>query len=536
MLKGRYQASLEFLTTYGWAIAVVILVLAILFSTGILSFSSSVPNSISGFSSTPVSSAAADLTALEMSIGNNVGQPINITGIIINSSGRSYSNFSCQNNYIYPGQSTICRISGSFSDPAYIAAEILYKIPPNNKVQLSSIGSLIIHLSNSKMVTTTKFTETGLPPGTSWNVVYDGMTYSSTTTSITFFTGSGNYSYTIPNIVASSGYGCKTRYNPNPSSNMLTAGSNLPVTFANLSGCKMYVINYFSNTTQMIYTLNNTIGATMSSGRYPQGLAIAPNGNRVYIANGYIGTGGNTTTIIYTANNTVGTNISLYQSPGSLVITPNGNEVYIANSKGGLKMLYTANNTVGANISSGSNVASLAITPNGKKLYMARWTPDTVAMLYTANNTVGANLTFGVHASGVATAPNGNIVYETSDGSHRVSAIYTANTSIKANISVFPGPYSIAITPNGLRAYASNWAGNTVSMIYTANNTVGTNITVGSDPRGVTITPNGKRVYVAIYSKNLISMIYTANNTVGTNITVGSGPQWVAVGNINGGG
>lgn len=493
MLKGRYQASLEFLTTYGWAIAVVILVLAILFSTGILSFSSSVPNSISGFSSTPVSSAAADLTALEMSIGNNVGQPINITGIIINSSGHSYSNFSCQNNYIYPGQSTICRISGSFSDPAYIAAEILYKIPPNNKVQLSSIGSLIIHLSNSKMVTT-KFTETGLPPGTSWNVVYDGMTYSSTTTSITFFTGSGNYSYTIPNIVASSGYGCKTRYNPNPSSNMLTAGSNLPVTFANLSGCKMYVINYFSNTTQMIYTLNNTIGATMSSGRYPQGLAIAPNGNRVYIANGYIGTGGNTTTIIYTANNTVGTNISLYQSPGSLVITPNGNEVYIANSKGGLKMLYTANNTVGANISSGSNVASLAITPNGKKLYMARWTPDTVAMLYTANNTVGANLTFGVHASGVATAPNGNIVYETSDGSHRVSAIYTANTSIKANISVFPGPYSIAITPNGLRAYASNWAGNTVSMIY------------------------------------------TANNTVGTNITVGSGPQWVAVGNINGGG
>ena len=147
MLRGKYQASLEFLTTYGWAIAVVILVLAILFSTGIFSFSSSVPNSISGFSSTPVSSVAANPTALEMDVGNNVGQPINITGIVVNSSGHSYSSFSCQNNYIYPGQSTICYVSGSFSNPAYISAEIIYYIATNRKIYLSSTGSIVVSLS-----------------------------------------------------------------------------------------------------------------------------------------------------------------------------------------------------------------------------------------------------------------------------------------------------------------------------------------------------------------------------------------------------
>jgi hypothetical protein len=148
MLRGKYQASLEFLTTYGWAIAVVILVLAILFSTGIFSFSSSVPNSISGFSSTPVSSVAANPTALEMDVGNNVGQPINITGIVVNSSGHSYSSFSCQNNYIYPGQSTICYVSGSFSNPAYISAEITYYIATNKKIYLSSTGNIVVSLSN----------------------------------------------------------------------------------------------------------------------------------------------------------------------------------------------------------------------------------------------------------------------------------------------------------------------------------------------------------------------------------------------------
>jgi hypothetical protein len=147
MLRGKYQASLEFLTTYGWAIAIVILVLAILFSTGIFSFSSSIPNSISGFSSTPVSSVAANPTALEMDVGNNVGQPINITGIVVNSSGHSYSSFSCQNNYIYPGQSTICYVSGSFSNPAYISAEIIYYIATSKKIYLSSTGSIVVSLS-----------------------------------------------------------------------------------------------------------------------------------------------------------------------------------------------------------------------------------------------------------------------------------------------------------------------------------------------------------------------------------------------------
>ncbi|MGC8516270.1 MAG: DUF2341 domain-containing protein [Candidatus Acidifodinimicrobium sp.] len=147
MLKVKYQASLEFLTTYGWAIAVIVLVLIILYSLGIFSFSNSVPNSISGFSSTPVLSVEATSNSLMLDIDNNVGQPINITGIVANSSGSSYSTFLCQYYYLYPSQSTVCIVSGKFPDPAYVSVTILYNIPTSKSVQLSSTGNLIVHLS-----------------------------------------------------------------------------------------------------------------------------------------------------------------------------------------------------------------------------------------------------------------------------------------------------------------------------------------------------------------------------------------------------
>ena len=76
------------------------------------------------------------------------------------------------------------------------------------------------------------FIESGLPSGTNWNVTYDGVVYSSTTTTIeTSMTTSGTYSYTIPN--AGSGI---YDYPVYPSSGTLSNTGTLDVAFgANIS-------------------------------------------------------------------------------------------------------------------------------------------------------------------------------------------------------------------------------------------------------------------------------------------------------------
>ena len=74
---------------------------------------------------------------------------------------------------------------------------------------------------------TTKFTESGLPSGTTWSVVYDGTNYSSTSATNTITTGAGKFSYTVSSPTVN---GCT--YSPSPSaSNGLAAGSSQSVTY-----------------------------------------------------------------------------------------------------------------------------------------------------------------------------------------------------------------------------------------------------------------------------------------------------------------
>ena len=78
----RSQSALEYMMTYGWAILIIVIVAVILYSMGIFNPSSSISTTITGFSSTPVSSVIfTDNGGLSLSVQNSVGYPIEITNI-----------------------------------------------------------------------------------------------------------------------------------------------------------------------------------------------------------------------------------------------------------------------------------------------------------------------------------------------------------------------------------------------------------------------------------------------------------------------
>ncbi len=78
----RSQSALEYMMTYGWAILIIVIVAVILYSMGIFNPSSSISTTITGFSSTPVSSALfTNNGGLSISVQNSVGYPIEITNI-----------------------------------------------------------------------------------------------------------------------------------------------------------------------------------------------------------------------------------------------------------------------------------------------------------------------------------------------------------------------------------------------------------------------------------------------------------------------
>ena len=93
-LTHKSQSALEYMMTYGWAILVIVIVAAVLYSLGIFSPASSLSSTVTGFSN--LGSVTGECTAngvMRISLGDSTGYPINITGVTAKSSTGQVSTF-----------------------------------------------------------------------------------------------------------------------------------------------------------------------------------------------------------------------------------------------------------------------------------------------------------------------------------------------------------------------------------------------------------------------------------------------------------
>ncbi len=110
---GKSQSALEYLMTYGWAILIIVIVAAVLYSFGIFS-PSSVPSTVTGFSGLgSITAQCYSGGLLRISFGNSIGKMINITNITVTDiTTGQVSSFS--------GNSTLDPNPEIFSDGAYV--------------------------------------------------------------------------------------------------------------------------------------------------------------------------------------------------------------------------------------------------------------------------------------------------------------------------------------------------------------------------------------------------------------------------------
>ena len=103
--------------------------------------------------------------------------------------------------------------------------------------------------------------------------------------------------------------------------------------------------NWLSQTVSVIDTATNTVVKTVAVGDNPVGVAVHPDGSRVYVANEY----SHTVSVIDTATNTVVKTVAVGVGsfPFGVTVHPDGSRVYVANEgSGGVSVIDTATNTV----------------------------------------------------------------------------------------------------------------------------------------------------------------------------------------------
>ena len=103
--NSKSQAALEFLTTYGWAFLVILIMIAALAYFGILSPSKLLPNRCNFGSEFQCVDYRIDATSNEFKIRlkNNLGEPINIDAKKVTLSSESIVSYNCTGLTVNPG-------------------------------------------------------------------------------------------------------------------------------------------------------------------------------------------------------------------------------------------------------------------------------------------------------------------------------------------------------------------------------------------------------------------------------------------------
>lgn len=352
--------------------------------------------------------------------------------------------------------------------------------------------------------------------------------------------------------------------NPTHSSSSTTASACTPAPKSEasyiLTGYAVSMFAVDSCTGQFTAATPSSIGTGYA---FPQDdaeeMVADPLGRFVYVANLVSNVSGPSSISMYTIDPTTGlltpttpATVSTGWFPQEIAIDPQGRFVYTANSDDSSVSMFTIDQTTGvltpttpASVSTLvpgeplSDPGFLTVDPKGRFLYVtALLSEDSAVFMYAINQTNGLLTPTSpprVMTGGdfqVRLSPNGKFAYVVNNDSGGVmtggvwqytvdstTGVLTSNTPVA--VAAGNGPTEIAIDPTSRFAYVVNRIDNTVSMYTidsnignltsnaTATNPTGT-IATGTEPFRIDFDPSGKFVYVT--NEQSAASMYTVND------------------------
>ena len=283
-----------------------------------------------------------------------------------------------------------------------------------------------------------------------------------------------------------------------------------------------YITTQGDNTVRIVNPSNNAVTGMIPVGTSPREIVTAQtaNGTRLYVSNF---SSDSVSVIDPTINQVVGSPILVGSGPEGLAVSPNGSRVYVVNRakagvRGSVSVVNTTTNMVIATIPVDFGPFDAAVTANGATLYVTNTTSGTVSIINTATNAVTGAITVASGPVGIAvtTTPNGEFAYVAGLTTDSVQIINTAtNVLSPTQIAVGFDPFGVEANPSANRIYVTNFSSGSVSVIDTTSNTVIATVPVGGAPEGLALQPGGANVYVANFSNfvpGTFSVIATATN------------------------
>jgi YVTN family beta-propeller protein len=244
-------------------------------------------------------------------------------------------------------------------------------------------------------------------------------------------------------------------------------------------------------------------------GKQPWAVAVSPDGKRVYATN----SGSNTLSVIDAQTASVVHTISVGQGPKGVAAGPVGDAIFVANSSGGtVTMLDTTVDPpqVRATIAVGSGPSGVAVSPSGDRAFVANSGSNTMSVIDVATATlVGDPVVVGSAPRAITVTPDGRWAYLANEGSGSVSVVDLQASPPKVRRTVITGlrPTAVEASVDGSFVYVTNSGAGTLSVVATAFLGVVATLPIGREPKGVAVASDGIAIYVANSGANTVSAL-----------------------------
>lgn len=290
---------------------------------------------------------------------------------------------------------------------------------------------------------------------------------------------------------------------------------------------KAYVGVFNDNAVAVVDTGTNRVVAAIPIPAGPHGLAISPDGRRVYASSD----GASSLSVISTMTDRVVSTIEVGKSPHGLAITPDGREVLVAvYGESQVAIVDTVRNEVVAKIGVG-NPHNIAISPDGRTAYVASQTPGATGLIILdlATRRQAGAIPLDKTPRALTFSADGSTLFFTLAGSDAVQLLDPRRNQIVAQIPVGASPHHPFPTANGKYALVVCQGPGQLAIIDPSSRQVVGTVEVGKFPHWIATSPDGRIAYVTNEGANSISVVDIDKQRVLATIPVGNAPRKIVV-------
>lgn len=285
---------------------------------------------------------------------------------------------------------------------------------------------------------------------------------------------------------------------------------------------RIYVANQYNNNVSVIDGSTDKVLANVPVGRGPGVLAVNPKTDRIYVVN----EDGNTVTVIDGLTNKPIARIPTPPDSSDVAVNPETDRIYVVSSRnltsGHLTVIDGATDKVLATINAGASPGAAAVNPVTDRVYVAGGLDHLTVIDGSTNKVIPAGAPGAIPAAfgslkAIAVNPKTDKIYVAVGGeASDCVKVIDGNTGATRTVNLPAHSYPVyladmAVDPATNKIYAVSYNAGTLTVIDGVTDKVTATLDVGPTPQNVAVDLATGRIYASNYDSGTVTVIDGAN-------------------------